>query len=323
MRHKLVSESGQAGFGIQTAARRTGLSPHTLRAWEQRHGAITVPRSATGRRRYSAANLERLHLLKRLVDCGERIGRIAALSDEQLRDRASALGLSTTQAAGNTFKVAAWGDTLPVRLAALGPEIQLVATSSSLEDFVAHCQRTTPNAVIVEVDSLSARKLALLARLRSTLPQLPLGIIYGFARRRDIEQLRATCDTLHRAPADLRALVAQLSRLCAPDAAAASAAPQDDESPPRDGIPERRFTARQLSFLAMQSTAVDCECPAHLVQLVQTLLAFERYSAGCAQDEPAEAELHRMLLVVTAQCRSRLEEALADVAAHESISIPD
>jgi DNA-binding transcriptional MerR regulator len=318
-----VTDSSGAGFGIQTAARQTGISVHTLRAWEQRHKAIDIARSPAGRRRYSPADLERLRLLKRLVDCGERIGRIAGLSDAQLRTRCSELGLEARQADGRRLRIAAWGDTLPVRLSALSAQTRLVATSSSLEDFLAQCQRAAPQVIMIEVDNLTARKLALLRRLRSSLPDLPLGIIYGFARRRDIELLRAACDSLSRAPADLQAMLDQLARLSGPADADRHASPAvSPEKNDRD-TPARRFTARQLAFLATQGTAIDCECPAHLVQLVQTLLAFERYSAGCAQDDPAEAALHRMLLETTAQSRRRLEDALSEVAAHEGIEIPD
>ena len=313
------------GFGIQTAAHRTGISAHTLRAWEQRYGAIHVARSAAGRRRYTPTDLDRLRLLKQLIDCGERIGRLAGMSDEQLRSRASELGLASRQAVDQSLSVAAWGDTLPTRLALLAPEIQLVAASSSLDDFVAQCQRSAPQVIFIECDSLSARKLALLERLRSSLPDRPLGVIYGFARRRDIEQLRRSCDSLSRAPADLQSMLEQLAGLASAGTAAHPQQPPDD--PARTtadaAVPPRRFTTRQLGFLATQNTHVDCECPAHLVQLVQTLLAFERYSAGCAQDDPAEAELHRMLLETTAQSRRRLEDALAEVAAHEGIEIPD
>jgi len=311
-------------FGIQTASRRTGVSPHTLRAWEQRYGAITIARSASGRRRYSTADLDRLRLLKRLVDCGERIGRIAGLSFEQLQARGAELGLATSQAAVDGLRVAAWGDSLPMRLASLAPEIHLVATSSSLEDFVAQCQRSGPQLILVEVDSLSSRKLALLVRLRSSLPELPIGIIYGFARLRDIEQLRTVSDALCRAPGDLQAMLDVLALKSVPDQTVVSPSPDDMPTPPeQSSVPARRFTARQLGFLAMQNTAIDCECPAHLVQLVHTLLAFERYSAVCAQEDPAEAALHRMLLETTAQSRRRLEDALAGVAAHEGIEIPD
>ncbi|MDQ4146702.1 MAG: MerR family transcriptional regulator [Pseudomonadota bacterium] len=59
-----LSDLKQAAHPIQVAARRTGLSTYVLRAWEQRYALVTPQRSASGRRRYSDADIERLQLLQ-------------------------------------------------------------------------------------------------------------------------------------------------------------------------------------------------------------------------------------------------------------------
>jgi MerR family transcriptional regulator, light-induced transcriptional regulator len=69
---------------IQVVARRAGLTPDALRAWERRYGAVTPARSDTGRRLYSDADIARLILLKRLTAGGRSIGQIAAMSRESL-----------------------------------------------------------------------------------------------------------------------------------------------------------------------------------------------------------------------------------------------
>ena len=62
---------------IQVAARRAGLSPHVLRAWEKRYGDVVAPgRSAGGRRLYSDADIERLRLLHEATRAGRRIGDV-------------------------------------------------------------------------------------------------------------------------------------------------------------------------------------------------------------------------------------------------------
>jgi DNA-binding transcriptional MerR regulator/methylmalonyl-CoA mutase cobalamin-binding subunit len=63
---------------------RTGLSPHVLRIWERRHGAVTPRRSGANRRLYTAEEVARLILLKKAVDAGHAIGRIARLDDAVL-----------------------------------------------------------------------------------------------------------------------------------------------------------------------------------------------------------------------------------------------
>lgn len=67
-------------------ASRTGLSPVLIRAWEQRYGAVSPNRSATKRRLYSEAEIERLRLLKRVTDAGYSIGQVARLPDNRLKE---------------------------------------------------------------------------------------------------------------------------------------------------------------------------------------------------------------------------------------------
>ena len=69
---------------INFVCKRTGLSVHLIRAWERRYGAVVPARSATNRRLYSDENVDKLKLLKRLVDGGHTIGNIAELSKDKL-----------------------------------------------------------------------------------------------------------------------------------------------------------------------------------------------------------------------------------------------
>jgi MerR family transcriptional regulator, light-induced transcriptional regulator len=71
-------------FPIGTVARRTGLSPHLLRAWERRYGVVEPGRTQGGTRLYSNADIFRLRLLRHAVEAGHSIGRLAELSPEQL-----------------------------------------------------------------------------------------------------------------------------------------------------------------------------------------------------------------------------------------------
>ncbi|MBY0518202.1 MAG: MerR family transcriptional regulator [Bacteriovoracaceae bacterium] len=72
-------------FNIQMAAQISGLSTHTIRAWEKRYGALTPDRSETGRRQYSSEEIERLTLLSQLTNLGNSIGQIARLPDDELK----------------------------------------------------------------------------------------------------------------------------------------------------------------------------------------------------------------------------------------------
>ncbi|HYG33867.1 MAG TPA: MerR family transcriptional regulator [Clostridia bacterium] len=69
---------------IKLVARKTGLSPHVIRVWERRYGAVKPARTGTNRRLYADEDVERLGLLQRAVKAGHNIGSIATLPMEQL-----------------------------------------------------------------------------------------------------------------------------------------------------------------------------------------------------------------------------------------------
>jgi DNA-binding transcriptional MerR regulator len=72
-------------YPIRAAARLTGVSLDTLRAWERRYRAVNPERGARGRL-YSDANVQRILLLKEAIERGCAIGQVASLSDSQLRE---------------------------------------------------------------------------------------------------------------------------------------------------------------------------------------------------------------------------------------------
>lgn len=74
-----------AHHSIKIAARRTGLSPHVIRIWEKRYGAVEPERTATNRRFYSDAEIERLTYLRQATAAGHSIGNIANLPIAQLQ----------------------------------------------------------------------------------------------------------------------------------------------------------------------------------------------------------------------------------------------
>lgn len=71
-------------YPIRAVAKLTGISVDTLRAWERRYGVVVPARDERGRV-YSEADVERLSLLRRAVERGHAIGRVAPLSVEDLR----------------------------------------------------------------------------------------------------------------------------------------------------------------------------------------------------------------------------------------------
>lgn len=71
-------------LSIAAVERETRLSKDVLRAWEKRYGFPAPERDANGERSYPTAQVERLRLMKRLIDQGYRPGSLMRLSAAQL-----------------------------------------------------------------------------------------------------------------------------------------------------------------------------------------------------------------------------------------------
>jgi len=71
-------------FNIAAVERDTGLSKDVLRMWERRYGFPQPERDSNGERSYPADQVERLRLIKRLMDAGHRPGKLIATPVEEL-----------------------------------------------------------------------------------------------------------------------------------------------------------------------------------------------------------------------------------------------
>ena len=70
---------------IAAVERDTGIGKDTLRVWERRYGFPAPARDANGERIYPMVQVEKLRVIKRLMDQGHRPGRIVAQSIEALQ----------------------------------------------------------------------------------------------------------------------------------------------------------------------------------------------------------------------------------------------
>ena len=82
--------NNQAMMTISAVERDTGLGKDTLRVWERRYAFPQPIRDAKGERLYTPEQVERLRLIKRLMDQGHRPGKLFSASEEDLLQLAGA-----------------------------------------------------------------------------------------------------------------------------------------------------------------------------------------------------------------------------------------
>ena len=131
-------------LSIAAVERDTGLSKDTLRVWERRYGFPVPERDAIGERAYPLDQVEKLRIVKRLMDGGHRPGRVVPMPFEALQH----LSENTVDAPSKTAGLAvpdlrAYVDLLRSHdVDALRRQLQHLLTRLGLQRFV--CEVVTP-----------------------------------------------------------------------------------------------------------------------------------------------------------------------------------
>ncbi len=318
----------ESTYTIGAVARLTGLSTQLIRVWEQRYAAVVAERSANGRRVYSTTDAEKLGLLKALTERGIAISTIASLSLDELRARVQEADQVALKPLPRKVSVAALGTLLPAvvceEIVPANP-VELSLSGTDAEAFMLEGRGLQPDVLVVELTNLGPSSIDQLASLREALQPKATLVAYRFARLEDEKTLAQNGFRLLRLPLAPDGLAVSILAAAVDLRAGQHYKPPPAEAPdtPRElpAPPARRFSETQLLKLARIESAVDCECPHHMAQVVQTLAAFELYSAQCENRNDEDAELHAYLHRATAQARAGMEEALAHLVAVEGLSL--
>jgi MerR family transcriptional regulator, light-induced transcriptional regulator len=110
-------QAGVRPIAVSIAAveRDTGLSKDTLRVWERRYGFPTPQRDPFGERAYTLDQIDKLRVIRRLLDSGHRPGRIVSLDIATLHSISESLS-PTPQRVGsaNTLDLRTYMDLIKI-----------------------------------------------------------------------------------------------------------------------------------------------------------------------------------------------------------------
>ncbi|MCY7307843.1 MAG: MerR family transcriptional regulator [Rhodoferax sp.] len=332
-------------------ARMVRMPVSTLRIWEQRYKVVAPATTPTGHRLYSAADVQRLALLKQLTEHGHAIGAIAALSVAQLQQVVSThVGIvagarSPPMPRPERWRLVVVGTALARRLqrpavvVRLGrpPKVRPVlgnlaeAVEAAEAAVASEGARTTPeprvDLLIWQAPSLHASALPELKAAAGAWGARHVAVVYRFAGAAATDAFAGAGVVLLREPQNDDALGEWLAAFEGA-AAARDAEPQDKlfqiDAPwlPTGDAAARRFDDATLTDFAGLSSTIACECPRHLAELLLQLSTFEAYSAECESRSPADAALHAYLTRVAGASRALFESALERVAIHEGLMLP-
>jgi DNA-binding transcriptional MerR regulator len=317
-------------------ARMLGMPVATLRIWERRYALSQPALSPSGQRLYSDADVQRLALVKRLVDLGHAIGSLAPLDMAQLQhvatthaqlsaelpDAVSALPAPPARA----WRLAVIGPALaqrlqrPALLRRLGRPVQIVGPFDNVIQAAAALQRSDLDALLVHEPQMHKDWLANMNAIAPALADVPKAVLYAFAPDAVCEALATAGASLLREPQPDAALAQWLHSVA--QASVAAQAVASPTTPVPQPMPPRRWDDAALAEFADRPSKIACECPRHVAELLVQLAHFETYSAECAHRDAADAELHAYLRQVAAASRASFEAALERVALHEGLLLP-
>lgn len=286
-------------YRIGTIANLTGIAVERLRAWERRYGL--EPAHKAGKTRfYSREQLERLQLIKRLIDQGHPISTLVELDDDALLAR-----LNTQRQA--RLK--------PARAGLIGPNLLVLeqqqdhtsrldvrARWANLDAFFE--DQTGTESLDVLVVQLPVLLVDRIQRIGRQQPDARLVAIYQFTTPKHLAEVQemgvptltwpVTWDEIEHACATTAGMPLRAARAAA-----------------------RRFTDEELIAIAA-SAADPSGCPRHLVELISHLNAFAEYSLACAADA-AEPAVYERVHTDTSQARAQLELALEALVEAEQL----
>ena len=324
-------------FKSGAVARIAGMPVATLRIWEQRYQAVHPVTAASGHRLYSSADVERATLLRRLTAQGHAIGLLAALETEQMRQMMQAPKATMPASQPAARRAVVVGQALARRLQRLMdsqpliPALQMVDVFDTLVEAAQAAQRSTNPGVdllLWQAASLhpgAGQEL----RLAQDAWQAPAAaVVYRFSSAAGRTELTGAGAAVLYEPADddsLRQWLTSLPRartpsdttVIAPDLTIPS-----QKSLAKQGISAPRFCDVALTQFAGLSSAMACECPSHLAELLLQVSYFETYSGECANKSAADAQLHAYLQQVAGTARMLFEKALEQVAIAEGLPLP-
>lgn len=326
------------GYRTGAVARMVRMPVATLRIWERRYAVTAPPTTPTGHRQYSAADVQRLALIRQLTNLNHPIGSLAALDIDQLREVASThatalarLPAKPSRRAG-AWKLAVVGPGAAQRLQRptvqlrLGRVMRITAAYRRLGDVRPNASVARHDALIVFVEGLQESLLPRIQAAARTLGARRIAVIHSFAAKSVTQAFVEAGVMLLHAPIDDDHLAESLSALASTRArrGEVAVAPVATTEPlPISGTaPQRRYDDATLADLAGLSLTISCECPRHLAEIVMQLSHFEAYSRQCQSLDVADAALHAYLAQVTGTARSLFESALERVAVHEGLVLP-
>ena len=314
----------EQGMRISAVSRITGIPTDTLRAWERRYELVSPGRSGSAGRVYSRDDVQKLSLIKQLVDRGHAISNVASCSVEELNDLLALHGINSgkSETVDRPLRLLACGEVLSVTMkhdAVADPRVETIGLFSSASSAAETIDSGDADVLALEYASLHKDTVNEIVDCFRRSRASRCVVIYAYSSSSILARLEKQGFILRRAPLKTAALVeAILSNYeVSIDSQNAAGELLDIQNEP----PRVSFSNEDLALLSSTESPIKCECPQHLADLILNLNRFELYSADCENRNEEDAALHNELYRVSGHARGILEKALHKVIETEGLTL--
>ena len=296
-----------------------------MRIWERRYKVVEPYRSDNADRLYHRDDINRLTLLKMLVDRGHTIGSIVKFNNDELTERLEVhdhgKSFNINDSNGSSISVVVVGSVLPLQIEHSDIDDSsfcfsgLYKNKNEFEE--KHVNKTT-DILVLEYPTIQEDQIDDIHGLFKSSGAKKLILIYGFSNSAAKRFLKDTDYVFIHAPITIDHLHAEIKHQI------------EEENLYKDNMdnlelgneaPKRTYSNKHLIQLASASSTIKCECPQHLSAMIIKLVQFEVYSSECENRSKKDAELHKMLGNMTGHARFIMEQALTKVVEAEGIKI--
>ncbi len=298
-------------YGIGTVARLTGLKPDTLRVWERRYGLKPSHKSQTGRRQYTQADLDHLHLIAYLVDRGVKIGEIARsdrktlemLLEQQCDEQGKDLPPVKPKALFIGHELCGWIDKHQGCISSVSA---LLARMTVVEAMTHLPEEQLVDMLVVHCASLTLQQIRIIESIAQRTKAKRTLVLYQFANDQWLSELKSMGHTPLQYPIEPSQLAFELGKVKLNQETMMGMGNLSEMMPAKPKI----FNDAELRAAAEEKIVIDCECPRHLSDLIRSLNEFEDYSSACSVDNWRDAAIHTSIYAYTCQARHLMEKAL-------------
>ncbi|MDF1820341.1 MAG: hypothetical protein P1U64_02125 [Alcanivoracaceae bacterium] len=211
-------------------------------------------------------------------------------------------------------------ETVPAYVKEDPKHFDLQIGTSDLEQFERKLRDESPQVLLLDLGLLGDNPVAKVQALeKAAMPESTI-LIYSFAKRSVINELRGEKRQVMRGPLKMQDLRTALINLIVRDMTRRPA-PAKQAVVPETPPPAIIFSEQELARLQEIQSAVDCECPNHVSDVILSLKAFEDYSKQCENKDDADAKMHEFLYRAAGHSRAVMEHAMRELCRFEGIDL--